>query len=185
MRIIAGQSKGRKLTSFQDENIRPTSDKMRGALFNSLKSQFGTLEGILFVDAFAGTGAVGLEALSRGAEAVIFFETAADAVKLLRKNLEKADFLERALLYGDVLNPPRYTRPADVVFLDPPYKCGLVPHAMKKLHENGYIGQNTVIVAETDKTEDVPCVDVFTLSKKNAYGKGALHWISCSNSFHE
>lgn len=178
MRIIAGTHRGRKLAEFDTERIRPTSDMARGALFNALTSLLGTLEDILFVDAFAGTGAVGIEALSRGASAAIFFETDDAALKLIKKNLSELKLHDKALLYGDTLNPPRYTRPADVVFLDPPYNFKLAPHALRALLDNGYIGPHTVIVLETEQGEEIVFPERFSVTRKMNHGRADLHWIA-------
>ena len=179
MRIIGGNLKKSKLKSPTTDKTRPTSDKMRGALFNSLRSRLGDLEEIIMVDAFAGTGAIGIEALSRGASVVIFFETDPAASKVLKQNLEKLDVMHKSLMYGDALTPPRYSRCAHVVFMDPPYNFGLIPHALRAMRDNGYIGPETVIIAETHKSEDLNLPEEFELEKKNTYGIGALHWIVC------
>lgn len=177
MRIIGGSSKGRKLAEFDVNSIRPTSDKMRGALFNSLLSQLGTLEDVLFVDAFAGTGAVGLEAISRGALTVLFFENDPEALLLLKENIRLAREERKAHFLGDALVPPRQTPPADVVFLDPPYGKGLVPSALSALLEAGYIGKETIIIAETEKKEKLKLSEEFEIERSKSYGRGALHFI--------
>lgn len=122
MRIVAGQARGRKLTAPKDDRIRPTSDRVRQSLFDLL----GPVEGLRVLDPFAGTGALGLEALSRGAAFVEFGDIARDALELVRRNAEALGYLARCRIHR--LEAPRLlerlARDAtkqDLVFLDPPY----------------------------------------------------------------
>ena len=119
MRVIAGEFRSRILKSLPGTDVRPTPDRLREALFNVLAPR---IEEAVFVDAYAGTGAVGIEALSRGAARAIFLERSREAAMVIRENLKTLGIKERAEVVvgkaGQLL--PRY--PADVVFLDPPYK---------------------------------------------------------------
>ena len=118
MRVIAGEFRSRRLKSLPGLDTRPTPDRLREALFNILATR---LEGVVFLDAYAGTGAVGIEALSRGAARAIFIERSKPAAAVLRENLESLHLGGRAeVLQGRVLQYlPQ--RSADIVFLDPPY----------------------------------------------------------------
>ena len=159
MRIIAGRYKGRRLTAPPGADTRPTSDRARQALFDMLLHApwaEGALVGAAVLDAFAGTGALGLEALSRGAGSAAFIETARPALAALHANIAAcgADEVCR-VIGGDARKPPRGT-PCGILFLDPPYGQGLVPVALAALSKAGWIAPGALIVAEVGATEPVP-----------------------------
>uniref|UniRef100_Q01NW0 Putative methyltransferase n=1 Tax=Solibacter usitatus (strain Ellin6076) TaxID=234267 RepID=Q01NW0_SOLUE len=119
MRIIAGEYRSRKLKSLPGDATRPTSDRLRETIFDILQTR---IEGAVFVDAYAGTGAVGIEALSRGARHVFFLEKNRAALDAIRENLASLKAERRATVYaGAVLVTLERCRTADIVFLDPPY----------------------------------------------------------------
>lgn len=119
MRVIAGEFRRRLLKSLPGMETRPTPDRMREALFNVLQGQ---LEGVSFVDAYAGTGAVGIEALSRGAAPVVFIERSKAAVRVIQENLASLRITERArVIHGSVATYLAAQR-SEIVFLDPPYE---------------------------------------------------------------
>jgi 16S rRNA (guanine966-N2)-methyltransferase len=125
VRIIGGSAKGRRLISPKIKNLRPTQDRVREALFNILGA---SIENSVFLDLFAGTGAVGLEALSRGARMAIFNDINASAVKLLKENIERSHFSDQAKCYTAEANEllrrhklPRQLSRSQIIFLDPPY----------------------------------------------------------------
>jgi 16S rRNA (guanine966-N2)-methyltransferase len=119
MRIIAGEFRSRRLKSLPGDATRPTSDRLRETLFNILQTR---IEGAVFVDAYAGTGAVGIEALSRGARHVFFLEKNRAALDAIRQNLATLQAEPRATVYaGPALLTLERCRTADIVFLDPPY----------------------------------------------------------------
>ena len=128
MRVISGKYRGRPLRSLRGTDIRPTSDRLRETLFNVLTAgNPGALQGSVWLDLFAGTGAVGIEALSRGARQVYFVETSAAATKLIEQNLQSLGIVEgykilRDDLSGVIWRLQREHFAADVVFLDPPYR---------------------------------------------------------------
>jgi 16S rRNA (guanine966-N2)-methyltransferase len=124
MRIIAGEHRGRPLKSLKGDATRPTTDRVREALMSSLTSARGTLEGACVLDAFAGSGAVGLETLSRGAAHVTFCEQGRDAAKIVEENIASLGIprTKFALRKGDAFTLPQFKGAAfDLVFLDPPY----------------------------------------------------------------
>src|SRR5215472_15725225 len=131
MRIVAGRHRGRRLLAPPDETVRPTSDRAREALFDILLHGRLAAEGLPFaeetvLDAFAGTGALGLEALSRGAAEAVFFEQSAEAHVVLRKNVASLGEDDRArILPYDATRPQRAGARCAVVFIDPPYRTGL------------------------------------------------------------
>lgn len=144
MRIIAGKHRGRTLKEFKGRDIRPTSDRAKEALFNII--QFD-VAGSSFLDLFSGTGGIGLEAISRGAEKVVFADNSKDSIKLLKENL--AYLKEKAEIYeGDALSYVLTTKETfDLVFLDPPYALDarLIVKAVK---DNGLLNNGGKIIYE-------------------------------------
>ena len=156
MRIVAGRHRGRPLTAPPGPNIRPTSDRAREGLFNILEHGriAGEIEGTRVLDAFAGTGALGLEALSRGARHVTFFDNARGARIALANNIAACDEEDRTTVIAvDATKPPPTDRPVDIAFLDPPYKSGLLDPALIALDRRGWLGEATLIVAEFSSAE--------------------------------
>jgi 16S rRNA (guanine966-N2)-methyltransferase len=131
MRIIAGAWRGRPILAPAGQSTRPTSDRTREALFSMLASRIGSFEGLRVADLFAGSGALGLEALSRGAAHCIFVETDRAAIDAIRRNLAALG------AEGDILSTPaehaRVPGPLDLAFLDPPYGSGLAPAVLANL----------------------------------------------------
>lgn len=154
MRIVAGSLKGRTINAPEGEGTRPTTDRVREALFSSLYSLRGGFEGAVVLDAFSGSGALGIEALSRGAELAVFYENDAKAVRVLRKNLEgcKLDSKVARIVQRDVLKatPTAPGRPFDLVFLDPPYAydSAAVLGMVSQMRDAGSIADDAIIVYE-------------------------------------
>lgn len=163
MRIVGGSHRGRHLIGPDDRSTRPTSDRVREALFNILLHQ-PALQGhlgqpplpcALVVDAFAGSGALAFEALSRGAEAALLFETAAPAQKAIQANARALHLQDRAtLLRTDVCHPPQARQAAGLVFLDPPYRSDLASVALDALRRAGWISTDTLAVVESAADAD-------------------------------
>lgn len=158
MRIIAGRWRGRTLQAPPGAGTRPTSDRVRQALFDMLMhAPWGgrdLLEGAEVLDAFAGTGALGLEALSRGAARACFIEPDRAALAALRANIA-ATGAEARVIPGDATHPPPGT-PCRLVFLDPPYGRGLGPRAAAALGAAGWFAPGAVLVLETGRDEPLP-----------------------------
>ena len=175
MRIIAGKYRAKKLVTPKNANIRPTEDRVREAIFSILYSKLGTLEGKSVVDVFAGTGALGFEALSRGAKNVCFIDK---DVEILKRNAmlfekEKDAF---KILCTDVLSPPYIQSAFDVIFSDAPYDQGLNEKGLLKLQQKGYFKNNTVCVIETRKTEDLYLPESFQLIDERTYGMAKIRF---------
>ena len=153
MRVVAGRLKGRSLGASDGRDIRPTSDRARQAIFNIIEHSdlmARPLEGARVLDAFAGTGAMGIEALSRGAAHATFIERESRALATLAANL-KACGLGPALaeiLRADALSPPRARAAVDLAFLDPPYGENLAAPALAALQVHGWFSAETLIVIE-------------------------------------
>lgn len=164
MRIIAGQWRGLKLADVGEgdaaAHLRPTSDRVRESLFNILGNQGGVspLVGARVLDLFAGTGALGLEALSRGAKHTTFVDDGTKAHSLLKQNIDKCrakDVTE--ILRGNACDlGPNKGEPFDVVFLDPPYGKGMGDRALSSAIRNGWIAQNALIVWEENSPQLPP-----------------------------
>lgn len=172
MRITGGTHRGRILTGPEDDAIRPTADKVRQAVFNILNAR-GLVRDALVLDAFCGTGALGIEALSHGAARAIFMDQSKKAVELCRKNLAAMKLADRAqVFHADAVKPgapPPEAGGATLVFLDPPYRKNLVPLAFAPLREKGWIAAQATLVIECGAGEDVTPPGVEILSEKR-YG---------------
>ena len=159
MRIVAGAWRGRTLVAPPGTSTRPTADRVRQALFDMLlHAPWGgrdTLEGANVLDAFAGTGALGLEALSRGAAHATFLECDRVALAALRTNVEACRAGDRAsVLAGDATRPPP-GRPCSLVFLDPPYRQSHLSGALAALGRAGWIAPGAVVVGEGACDEEI------------------------------
>ncbi len=159
MRIIAGRYKGRRLTAPPGLDTRPTADRARQALFDTLMHApwaEGRVIGAVVLDVFAGTGALGLEALSRGAASAVFIESGRPALAALRANIVSCGAGDLCrVVTGDARSPPPGT-PCGLVFFDPPYGQGLVPLALAALTRAGWIAPGALIVAEVGAAEPPP-----------------------------
>ena len=150
LRIIAGQWRGRKLTVPAGEVTRPTADRTRETLFSMLVSRLGDFEGLAVADLFAGSGALGLEALSRGAASCVFVEQDPAAIRALRGNVAALQAQSQCdVRAGSVLALGPAKAPLDLVMLDPPYGTGAGEVALDKLQRLGWIGEATWVSLET------------------------------------
>ena len=173
MRIIAGTWRGRPIAAPAGEATRPTADRVREALFSMLTSRLGSFEDLLVLDAFAGTGALGLEALSRGAARATFVEHDRKAVDALRANVEKLG-ANANILAQRVETLGAATAPHHVALLDPPYGENLAVPALARLAERGWLAPQALVSVETGRSEalDVPG---FTFDTTRHHGKALLH----------
>lgn len=155
MRVIAGYWRGRKLTAPAGDTTRPTADRTRETLFSMLVSRLGSFEGLSVADLFAGSGALGLEALSRGAARCTFVEQDAAALKALKANVAALEAETRAdVRASSVLALGPAKEPLDLLLLDPPYGSGAGAVALDKLQRLGWIGPATWISLETAVNEE-------------------------------
>ena len=173
MRIIGGAARGRQLNTPVGMDIRPTSDKVRSAIFNALFSRGGVVDAVV-IDAFCGTGALGLEALSQGASACYFFDNSKVSLSLAKENAadlglsENAHFAQKdATKLGD---RPASTPPATIVFLDPPYRKNLIPPSLDVLKAGNWMADDAIIVIETEK-DATPMTGFGDLSFDKTYGE--------------
>lgn len=170
MRIIAGDYKGRRLTSPMDDRVRPTSDKVKEAIFSILMNE---IYGSNVLDLFSGSGNLGLEALSRGAEHCWFADSSRDSLKLIRENISYCKANDKAtVLAGDFRKVlARLTTPMDIILLDPPYNMGMLPECFDLIEEYDLLAENGLIVAEHRREEILPeQFGKFTKVKERKYG---------------
>ena len=174
LRIIAGQWRGRKLTAPVGDATRPTADRTRETLFSMLVSRIGTFEGLTVADLFAGSGALGLEALSRGAASCLFVEQDAAALRALRGNIANLHAQPQTdVRAGSVLALGPAKTPLDLVLLDPPYRSGAGEVALDKLSRLGWIGPATWVSLET-AYDELPQVKGLEAVADRKVGKARL-----------
>lgn len=174
MRVISGEWRGRKFLAPKNDATRPTADRTRETLFSMLASRLGSFEGLVVADLFAGSGALGIEALSRGAEQCLFAEQDRDALDALRKNLGALGATARAdVRAGSVLGLGPARRSYDLLMFDAPYATGAGSVALDKLNRLGWIGSDSWISIET---ADKEAVDVagFEIDTERKVGKAKL-----------
>lgn len=179
MRIVAGKHRGLSLATPKDARVRPTSDRVREALFNVLAhNHFGvgfSIEGARVLDLFAGTGALGLEALSRGAKYVLFVDDHAESRALVRRNVEAAHatgvtkiWRRDATQLSEI--PANAGGAFDLVFLDPPYRKGYCELALKSARDGGWLAATAIVVAEMAADEAFAVPTGFTALDQRTYG---------------
>lgn len=176
MRVISGTARGRKLVSFSGDKIRPTSDKVKGAIFNIIASNFGHLDDMNVLDLFSGTGNLGIEALSRGAARAVFVDEHSASIKILKENIDICGFAERSEIIlatvesGIKLLSKKEAR-FNLVFLDPPYEKGLIKKTMEEIVGNGVLEDGAVLIAEHSLREQ-PLMEYggLTLTDRRKYG---------------
>lgn len=172
MRITGGSHRGRILTPPDDQSIRPTADKIRLAVFNTLESRNLVVDAVV-LDACCGTGALGLDAISRGAKQAIFMDVSRGAVELARDNAKTLRLEPQCtfLLTDTTKVSARANQPqVSLVFLDPPYHQDLVPQMLLALAAQDWLSPNVVVVAETERKGGLPPIDGFTPFGQKAYG---------------
>lgn len=178
MRITGGDFRGRKIGAPEGRAVRPTSDKVRQAVFNMLL-KYGLPADAAVLDAFCGTGALGLEALSRGASSCVFIDSSRESLAACRANIESLGAGGRSLvLQRDAVKPGARREvdgvPAGLVFLDPPYRQGLAVPALAALAAGGWMAPSALCVAECEK--GAPCAVAgglppgFSLLDSRSYG---------------
>lgn len=187
LHIIAGSHRGRRLDSPPSRAIRPTAGHIREALFNRLEhNAWGveggpTLEGARVLDAFCGSGALGLEALSRGAAEGCFLDSDPAALEITRQNIERLGERDRtALIRADATTPPTPRHPVTLAFLDPPYRSGLASPALAALTERGWFAPGAVVSVELPRTEDLTLPPGFSALDERRYGLTKLVLLTLS-----
>ena len=174
MRIIGGKYRSRVLAEFAGENVRPTSDRAREALFNILALK---IYGARVLDLFAGSGALGIESLSRGAKEVIFNDFSKDSVAIVKKNLNTLKIpvgVDAKVVQGDYLDCLEQARGQfDLIFIDPPYRMEYGEKALKKIAEKGLLSENGIAIYERDIPFEAE-IDGLKKYDERKYGKAYL-----------
>lgn len=184
MRIVAGEHRGHRLESPSGKDVRPTSGLARESLFNVLShgkfaADGNPLSDANVLDAFAGSGANGLEALSRGAAHAYFIESHKPALSVLRTNIQSLGESGRAtVLTANVLYPPRARAACDLVILDPPYNETVAGEALGALKAAGWIAEGALIAVELAKTSDLDAPEGFETLDTRTYGKAKIAFLT-------
>jgi 16S rRNA (guanine966-N2)-methyltransferase len=172
MRIIAGKLRGRRLLAPKGDAIRPTGERAREALFDILEHGEPPLRDASFLDLFCGTGAVGLEAHSRGAAEVVLVDHEREALRLAEANLARLGAPRGVrLLARDVTVLGPAPHPFDIVFVDPPYRSGLAAAALANLAANGWLGADARVVVELAAKDDLALPGGYALERERRYGR--------------
>ena len=180
MRIVGGKHRGRRLLAPLGETVRPTSDRAREALFNILSHGRLAAEGVplanaVVLDAFAGTGALGLEALSRGAAEALFIEQDREALVILRRNIAAlGEDAHARIISGDATRPPHAPSACGLAFIDPPYRSGLAAPAMAALDAAGWLMPGALAILELGAREELAPPAGFILLDERVYGAARL-----------
>lgn len=172
MRVITGSARGRRLETLEGLETRPTAEKVKEAEFSMIQFE---IEGRVVLDLFAGSGQLGIEALSREAKSAVFVDANPAAIKIIRGNLEKTGLSHKAsVAAGDFEQFLTYTKAVfDIVFIDPPYSKGIVDRALPLVVP--HVSDNGVIICEVARIDTLPEeVGDFKLVRKNNYGKTTL-----------
>lgn len=160
MRVIGGSARGRRLAAPRGERVRPTADRVKEALFSILTSLMGNLEGLKVLDIFAGTGNLGIEALSRGCSEAVFVDSHRESAAVIRQNLTQLGLADRSRVVvteaAAALQLLAGESPFHIIFLDPPYRLGLGEKILEKLAASPCVTGSTIIVAESDSGEELP-----------------------------
>jgi 16S rRNA (guanine(966)-N(2))-methyltransferase RsmD len=155
MRVISGRARGTKLKTIESMSTRPTLDRVKESLFNILQKDI-TEKNVL--DLFAGSGALGIEALSRGANKAYFSDSNPEAVKVIKENLTKTRLIDYSKVYNmsyekAITKMSNENVKIDIVFIDPPYRLGIAANSIKLIIQNDLLNENAIIVVETDEKE--------------------------------
>ncbi len=189
MRIISGEFKGRSIAAPAGQATRPTTDRTREAVFNLLAhaNWARPLPGLRIIDAFAGSGALGLEALSRGAGFCLFVETASAARGVIRTNIEALGLFGRTRIHRRSATdlgakPASAGPPFDLAFLDPPYGYDLAPKALASLVEGGWLAPDALAAVETAIDEPLPELEDWEYLDKRDYGPAQMTFLRRAGS---
>lgn len=177
MRVISGISRGTKLKTIESTSTRPTLDRVKEALFNIIQNK---VKNAVVLDLFAGSGALGIEALSRGATKAYFCDKNPLAVNIIKENLKKTRLEEKAIVFkSDYIETIKQIKEQlSIIFLDPPYKLDLAVKAIKELLKNDLITNDSIIIIETDEVsrdiEEVKSIEEIEIIDTRKYGRANL-----------
>ncbi len=184
MRIVGGEFRGRSLVSPRDDTIRPTTDRVRESLFSIVTSRYNEQLCGNVLDLFAGTGALGLEAMSRGAEFCLFMENSPQGQTLIRENITNLDLAKRTKLFRlDATKPGKIgnLKPFNLVFADPPYKKGLAEKAIAALHKGEWLTRDTIVIIEEDISATLSDIEGCQLIDQRKFGETKMSFYKANN----
>ena len=170
MRIIAGEKRGRKLTEFAGDDVRPTTDRVRESVFNIIQT---FIPDSYVLDLFSGSGALSLEALSRGADSAVCVDIDPRSIAIIKKNADATGYTDKC----DIKNMSCFDfldktgDKFDVIFLDPPYNKGFIEPVMKKIAENRILNDGGIVMLESDSTDFHGDTDGFSIYRQRRYGR--------------
>ena len=168
MRVITGSARGRRLKTPANQDVRPTTDNVKEAVFNILRDE---IEGRRVLDLFAGTGQLGIEALSRGAREAVFVDSAPSSLAIVKENLKLCGF-EAAIVRSDALAFLKRCGKFDVIFVDPPYDAGLYEDVLEEINSFDILSEGGIIIAEARRERQLPeMVSPYRLRKEYRYGR--------------
>ena len=184
MRIISGKARGTKLYTLEGENTRPTLDRVKESIFNIIQSE---IEGAKILDLFAGSGAIGLEFLSRGAEKAVLCDKSKEAINIIKKNIEKTHMEQYAQVFNtdfeNCLNKLKNEQ-FDIIYLDPPYETNYILKSLQQILELDIAKEESLIIIETDDEQriekEIENLDVKIVDKRK-YGRAAIIFLSLKN----
>ena len=183
MRVISGTARGTKLKTIENISTRPTLDRVKESLFNILQDK---IKGAFVLDLFAGSGALGIEALSRGAKKAYFCDKNPEAIKVIKENLNKTNLINKAIIFNcDYANAIRkIDETLSIVFLDPPYKLDLAVKSIKELLKCDLLTKDSLIIIETDEInrdiEEIQKIENIEIIDTRKYGRANLIFIKLS-----
>ena len=177
MRIISGKSRGTKLYSLEGDTTRPTLDRVKESLFNIIQNE---IQESVFLDLFSGSGAIGLEFLSRGAKRAVLCDSSKDAIKIIKQNVQKTHFEEKVEVYNmefTKLVERLQNQKFDIIYIDPPYATDFIKISLEKIIEYELVNENTKIIVETDDEtrilNQIEKMDV-EITDKRKYGRATI-----------
>jgi 16S rRNA (guanine(966)-N(2))-methyltransferase RsmD len=188
MRIISGTSKGRKLVTPRSQSLRPTSDRVKESIFNILQDE---IVGKVVLDLFAGTGNLGIEALSRGAKKTIFVEKGRQALRLIQRNLTQFGLEERSEILPKDANRAigilkQKGESFDLILMDPPYQKGLIQKTLMKLNSYPIYHKDSILVIEHDRREPLSTVmDGWNLIRQRRIGDTVISFLTPQGENHK
>lgn len=185
MRIISGKAKGTKLYTLEGKTTRPTLDRVKESIFNIIQNE---VTDSIFLDLFSGSGAIGLEAASRGAKKVIMCDKSKEAIKIISKNIEKTYLSEKIELYNldsESLLKNKIKEKLDIIYIDPPYDSDLVFTSIDIILKNKMIDEKSLIIIETDNEnkilEQITCMGIEIIDKRK-YGRANIIFLKLKDS---
>lgn len=181
MRIISGKARGTKLYTLEGENTRPTLDRVKESIFNIIQNE---IKGTKILDLFAGSGAIGLEFLSRGAEKAVLCDKSREAINIIKKNIEKTHMEKETQIINDDFEKcldKLKNQQFDIIYIDPPYATDYILKSLKKIIELNIAKEESLIIIETDDEKriekEIKNIDIEIVDKRK-YGRATIIFLS-------